>query len=120
MLGRICSVNSSTLIINCRWASSHHDHNEPNVEHTTGWPKPSERSRLKPYTREEVNHRLQSIYLSDEKKEKILDLEGWLFGKKVIYLRSDRPWYEHLPSSSKYMFGERVSYLSHFTKCYLK
>jgi len=42
-----------------------------------------------------------------EDKEVVHELEGWLFGKKVIYLDTEKPFYEQIPEHFKYMFGER-------------
>ena len=41
-------------------------------------------------------------------RERIMSLEGWLFGKKVIYLNREQPYYEQVADNSQYLFGERV------------
>lgn len=40
-----------------------------------------------------------------------MNLEGWLFGRKVIYLAKNKPYYEQLPDEAPYLFGERVRFL---------
>lgn len=37
-----------------------------------------------------------------------MSLEGWLFGRKVIYLAKNKPYYEQIPDEAPYLFGERV------------
>jgi len=73
----------------------------------TGWPKPSPREPVQPYEVEAVDDRLKRTPLPDEDAEKVRSLEGWLFGKKVIYLNRDKPYYMQIPSNQQYLFGER-------------
>jgi hypothetical protein len=86
---------------------SHDDHGDHHGDHnSTGWPKATGREPLKPFDRQQVSALLKA-------KPGVLDgaveLEGWLFGKKVFYLNPDRPYYEQIPENAAYLFGEKVS-----------
>lgn len=111
-------VSSRRLFSQARFgSSSHHDHGHN--EHGTGWPKPSGRGQFKPEQREDVVRVLANASQSvpNKVREEVLSLEGWLFGKKVIYLNTKDPWYNQIPSDQQYLFGERVC--AHLTLSYL-
>lgn len=103
-------------IVQHRQASSgSHDHDDPHSSHGTGWPKPSGRGQFKPVSQEEVNTALAKAQKGSQGqeappsiREEVLALEGWLFGKKVIYLNTKEPWYNQIPNEQQYLFGERV------------
>jgi len=73
----------------------------------TGWPKPSSRQPLKPYQPQDVDKIINNSHLSEEQTKEIRKLEGWLFGRKVIYLKPKQPFYEVIPDHHKFYFGER-------------
>eukprot|EP01128_Nolandella_sp_AFSM9_P009040 TRINITY_DN5683_c0_g1_i1.p1 TRINITY_DN5683_c0_g1~~TRINITY_DN5683_c0_g1_i1.p1 ORF type:complete len:185 (-),score=46.03 TRINITY_DN5683_c0_g1_i1:94-609(-) len=77
-------------------------------EHGTGWPKPSSREPLLPFERDAVAKKLDEANISDpEIREEILDLQGWLFGKKRIYVAANVKIYDNLSDDAKFVFGER-------------
>lgn len=104
---------SSRLFQTTRFYSSHHDHHHSNdhngtpAQNSTGWPRPSGRSPVRPYERDQVA--IQLAKTTHQTPEEVIELEGWLFGKKVIYLNSEKPYYEQIPNDDvQFMFGERV------------
>jgi hypothetical protein len=84
-----------------------HDHHN---EHGTGWPKPSGRGQFQPAQKQDVERALSQSreLVPDEVRKEAKSLEGWLFGKKVIYLNTKDPWYNQIPNEQQYLFAERV------------
>jgi hypothetical protein len=90
----------------CRSYSGHHEEDHHGDHNSTGWPQPTGREPLKPFDRNQV-----AAYLSAKPGQENIDgveLEGWLFGKKVYYLNTERPYYEQIPENQAYLFGEKV------------
>lgn len=103
---KICRTKRFVKQNQCLRYSTHHDDHHGD-DHSTGWPKPSGREPLKPYDRQQVNALLDRTGHS-LKEDSVVELEGWLFGKKVYYLNSDRPYYEQIPDNHVYLFGQKV------------
>lgn len=106
------------------YSSAHHNsehdehHHGTPASNSTGWPKPSGRSPVRPFERDQVSSQLSTI-TPGKQPEEIKELEGWLFGKKVLYLNSEQPFYEQIPDHHKYAFGERVCFFLRFKIIYI-
>lgn len=55
-----------------------------------------------------LSYPLSHLFFFAQEAEKVMQLEGWLFGRKVIYLNKEKPFYDQLPNEAAYLFGERV------------
>eukprot|EP01130_Rhizamoeba_saxonica_P005992 TRINITY_DN2373_c1_g1_i1.p1 TRINITY_DN2373_c1_g1~~TRINITY_DN2373_c1_g1_i1.p1 ORF type:complete len:200 (-),score=55.73 TRINITY_DN2373_c1_g1_i1:91-690(-) len=73
-----------------------------------GTAEKTKRETLHPMKRDELDQKLSKYDLKNlDREEEVKYLDGWLFGKKVVYINPKKPVYEQMPDNAKYIFGER-------------